>query len=284
MDIFYHTHVLPDSFTHVHQDRYELMYCVRGNYDFHFNSLDKPEKGFQRVHIKPKTLILVPMGVAHGMTHVQYPYERYFIQFDSATMDRFLSEKTVKSAFFSRDTENAENAVPQVCICDVSSTAEKLEALLSRMYDLSFAIDMDDDWRELNMLSLFGVLWCDVYRDHRNFFEHSLSQYTNSVQKIKKYIDHNYDRQITIESLANECFLSPSYLSKAFRRQVGVSPRHYLTQKRLEEARKLLCSTKLTIQEISARIGFGDVNYFIRQFKENYGDTPQHYRFTENSK
>lgn len=284
MEICYHTHVLPDYFTHVHEDCYEVMYCVRGGYDFHFNSLAAPENEFRNVRVKPKTLILVPMGVAHGTSLVQYPYERYFLQFDSATMERFLNDKTVKSAFFSMTEGESAKAVPDVCIWDVSNSAEKLEALFAQMYDLNFAIDMDDEWRELNMVSLFGIFWCELYRDHRNFFEHSLAQYTKPVQKIKKYIDHNYEQPITIETLASECFLSPNYLSKAFRRQVGLSPRHYLTQKRLEEARKLLCSTKLTIQEISARTGFGDVNYFIRQFKVNYGDTPQKYRIIENSK
>lgn len=284
MEIFYHTHTLPDYFTHTHIDRYEVMYCVRGSCDFHFSSSFSIDKEYQSIRIRPKTLILIPMGIPHGISLVQYPYERYFLQFDSATMERFLSDKTVKSAFFSHAGREGKKSVPEICIWDVSRSAEKLEALWAKMYDLNFAIDMDDEWRELNMVSLFGIFWCELYRDHRNFFEHSLAQYTKPVQKIKKYIDHNYEQPITIETLASECFLSPNYLSKAFRRQVGLSPRHYLTQKRLEEARKLLCSTKLTIQEISARTGFGDVNYFIRQFKVNYGDTPQKYRIIENSK
>ena len=48
-----------------------------------------------------------------------------------------------------------------------------------------------------------------------------------------------------------------------------------------EEARKLLCSTQCSIQEISMRTGFGDVNYFIQQFKTHYGQTPKQYQQLE---
>lgn len=284
MEIQRHTHRLPECFTHVHEDAYEMMYCVEGSYEFHFGSGLRGGEN-HTVHIKPKTLIFLPIGVPHGTEMVQYPYDRYFLQFDEATMERFLSDATVKTAFFSQagDEEDEEKS-PQVCIIDVSDSAERLESLLATMYNLRFAPDMDEAWRELNLASLLGLFWCEVYRNHKNFFVHSLSQCTKPIQKTKNYIDRHYDQPITIEMLAHKCYLSPNYLSKAFRSQVGMSPRQYLTRKRLEEARKLLCSTQLPVQEISMRTGFGDVNYFIRQFKLSYGKTPKQYKRIENSK
>lgn len=263
---------------------YEIMYCIEGSYEFHFGSgLLGGEN--HNVKIKPKTLILIPMGVPHGTSMVQYPYDRYFLQFDERVMERFLDPYTVKSAFFAHDVgkaeEDEEEKKPQVCIWDVSESAEQLEELLSMIYDLNFTPNIDDAWRELNQISLLGIFWCEVYRNHKNFFVRSLTQYTKPIQKIKNYIDRHYDQPMTIEMLADKCYLSPSYLSKTFRSQVGMSPRQYLTSKRLEEARKLLCSTQLSIQEISMRAGFGDVNYFIQQFKKNYGKTPKQYKRLE---
>ena len=281
MYISHHTHRLPDYFTHSHEEMYEIMYCVEGTYEFHFGS--DLRGGFNHnVRIKPKTLIFIPIGVPHGTGCVQYPYDRYFLQFEAKIMERFLDDSTVKSAFFANGGEVDETGevekIPQVCIWDVSNSAEKLESLFAQMYDLYFMPDMDDAWRKLNMLSLLGLFWCEVYRNHKNFFVHSLSQYTKPIQKIKSYIDRHYDDQLTIETLANKCYLSPNYLSKAFRAQVGVSPRQYLTSKRLEEARKLICSTQLPVQEIAMRTGFSDVNYFIQQFKHAYNKTPKQYK------
>ena len=280
MEIHRHTHRLPDYFTHVHAEAYEIMYCIEGGYEFHFGAgLLGGEN--HNVRIKPKTMILLPPGVPHGTSLVQYPYDRYFIQFDENMMSRFLDDSTVKSAFFAYDSEDEEEKTPQVCIWDVSESADRLEALMSAMHDLRFTPNMEEPWRELNLISLFGLFWCEVYRNHKNFFVRSLAQYTRPIRKIKNFIDHHYDQPITIDMLADQCYLSPGYLSKTFRSQVGMSPRQYLTSKRLEEARKLLCSTQCSIQEISMRTGFGDVNYFIQQFKTHYGQTPKQYQQLE---
>ncbi|MBR5379666.1 MAG: helix-turn-helix transcriptional regulator, partial [Clostridia bacterium] len=68
------------------------------------------------------------------------------------------------------------------------------------------------------------------------------------------------------------------YLTRQFTDQIGISPRQYLTNKRLSMARKDLCSTSLSIQEIAINNGFGDVNYFIQVYKKTYGTTPKKYQ------
>lgn len=278
--IEHHTHRLPDYFTHVHNE-YEIMYCIEGSYDFHFGSEVKGGV-IQEVRIKPKTLLLLPNGIPHGTGWVQYPYDRYFLQLSSTTMERLSAQTTFQPACFAHESGTEGVGEPQVRIWDVSESAEKLESLLAQMYALRFIPDIDEAWQELNFVSLLGLFWCEVYRNHPNFFVSSRSQYTKPIREVKDYIDRHYEQALTIETLSDICYLSPSYLSKAFRSQVGMSPRQYLTKKRLQEARRLICSTQIPIQDVAMMTGFSDVNCFIQQFKSGYGDTPKQYRRSNN--
>lgn len=281
MHIEHHTHRLPDYFTHAHLKDYEIMYCIEGSYEFHFGSTIRGGV-IRNVKIKPKTLLFLPKGIPHGVGLVQYPYERYFLQLPVKTMERLNAQNTFLPACLAQSNSEDGAKEPQVCIWDVSESAERLENLLAQMYALCFIPDIDEAWQELNYISLLGLFWCEVYRNHPNFFVSSLSQYTKPIREVKDYIDQHYEQALTIKTLAEICYLSPNYLSKAFHSQVGMSPRQYLTQKRLQEARRLICSTQIPIQDVAMRTGFGDVNCFIQQFKSKYGDTPKQYRRSNN--
>lgn len=276
MHIEYHTHRLPDYFTHAHKD-YEMMYCIEGGYDFHFATSAQGEVN-REVRIKSKTLLLLPRDIPHGTGWVQYPYNRYFLQLSPMVMERLSAQTTFQPACFTQMNGEDSTGEAQVCIWDVSESAEKLESLLAQMYALRFVPDIDETWQELNFISLLGLFWCEIYRNYPSFFVGSRSQYTKPIREVKNYIDRHYEQTLTIETLSNICYLSPSYLSRAFRSQVGMSPRQYLTKKRLQEARRLICSTQIPIQDVAMCTGFGDVNSFIQQFKNSYGDTPKQYR------
>lgn len=274
MEISRHSHRLPETFTHTHQAEYEIMYCIRGSYLFHYERADHTlVEGIVR---SPKTMIIIPKNVAHGLQVLQYPYERYFILFSDRIAEKMLNDSAMRSIL----SKEAEGDELEPRFLDVSTAVDAIEPLLERMYDIQFSLDMDSDWKEVNLTSLFGLFFCELYRNYRSFFAKSLAQYTPPVKAAKEYMDVHFDQPITINELARECFLSPNYLSKSFRSQIGMSPRQYLTQLRLSMAKKLLCSSQLPIQEIAMRAGFGDVNCFIAQFKGSFGTTPKKYRKT----
>ncbi|UKI31786.1 MAG: helix-turn-helix transcriptional regulator [Lentisphaeria bacterium] len=70
----------------------------------------------------------------------------------------------------------------------------------------------------------------------------------------------------------------PNHLTKLFRRELGMSVRDYLHQRRLEYAEKLLTSESLSIGEIALAAGFTDPNYFIRFFRRRKGVSPGNFR------
>jgi len=82
----------------------------------------------------------------------------------------------------------------------------------------------------------------------------------------------------TVPEMARQSHLTPGYFSRIFRKVTGQSPRDFLVQTRLAQARHLLVETDLRIGEIAERLDYADVYFFSRQFKAKTGMTPSDFR------
>jgi len=83
---------------------------------------------------------------------------------------------------------------------------------------------------------------------------------------------------LKIAQIADECRLSPSHFARAFRRSMGVAPQRYLTQLRIEEAKRLLTKGNLPLSDIALVCGFGDQSHFTRVFGQMTGESPGAWR------
>lgn len=92
------------------------------------------------------------------------------------------------------------------------------------------------------------------------------------VQALQLLEDH-YDRDLSLESVAAEIGISPFYLSRLLKAELGQTFVEYLTQVRMQEAMKLARTTRLTIKEIAERTGYQNPTYFCRVFKKYTGRT-----------
>ena len=95
---------------------------------------------------------------------------------------------------------------------------------------------------------------------------------------IKDYIDKNYHQAINLDTLSEASFISKSYISHQFKKDMGMSPIDYLIKKRLEIARYLLTNTKYAVAEVAKQIGYDNPLYFSSLFKKNVGISPTEYR------
>ena len=121
------------------------------------------------------------------------------------------------------------------------------------------------------VLAWLGELVSRV-RSSREFRNASL------VEKAVRYIEENFQQELSLEDVAQQVYLSPCYFSRLFKQVKGWSFSEYLTQVRMEEARRLLINTDFQISEIAARVGYRDARYFSQVFKRNEGCTPISYR------
>lgn len=98
------------------------------------------------------------------------------------------------------------------------------------------------------------------------------------IREALTYIDQNYQRDISVEEIAEVCGLNRSYFGKVFRDAVGESPHAYLLHYRMIRAAQLLKETRLPIGEIAAQVSYANQLHFSRAFKNVHGISPREYR------
>lgn len=103
--------------------------------------------------------------------------------------------------------------------------------------------------------------------------------FTNvTFMKLMKYINDNYREEISLTSAAQVLHMNSNYVSQLFKKEAGVTFVHYITQKRLEDAKELLVTTQKPLTDIALEVGFNDTFHFIKTFKKFTGMTPGQYR------
>ncbi|MBO7744878.1 response regulator [Paenibacillus sp. MWE-103] len=95
---------------------------------------------------------------------------------------------------------------------------------------------------------------------------------------ILQYVTQHFREELSLQSLSEQFYMNPSYISQLFRKEVGETLTGYVARLRIEHARELLGGGELTMQEIAERIGYQDYFYFTRLFKKMTGKTPTQYR------
>lgn len=98
------------------------------------------------------------------------------------------------------------------------------------------------------------------------------------MKRILEYISQNYDKQLRLEEVAEQVFITPAYLGIIFKKETGKNFTAYLTELRMEKAKELLLDVRININEITYKVGYNNVRYFSRTFKEYVGITPKEYR------
>lgn len=101
---------------------------------------------------------------------------------------------------------------------------------------------------------------------------------SDDIETVMEYINLNYHLPITLEEAARKANLSPTYLSKKFRRVTGVTFKEYLNYVRIRRASQALLTTDDSITQIAADCGFNGSNYFKDIFRKTTGYSPREFR------
>lgn len=108
--------------------------------------------------------------------------------------------------------------------------------------------------------------------------KHSLRAYSQLTQKMINAIDADLTQDLSLKTFARQLNVNASYLSGLFKSDTGTALTDYVNRRRMDQARKLLRTTALTVQDIACQVGVPDVHYFNRLFKRESGMAPREYR------
>jgi YesN/AraC family two-component response regulator len=133
------------------------------------------------------------------------------------------------------------------------------------------------DWDELvlelikikeSLDTLYGVSAEDEYPQ---------GYYKRIKNMVRIYLETNY-RTATLESAAVKVYISPNYLSKIFKREMGMTFSEYLLEVKMKKAKELLLNIENKIYDIAFAVGYDNPKNFSRAFKQYSGKTPREFR------
>lgn len=226
----------------------------------------------QNLKVVKGSLILIPAGLHHGFVCIQ-PWKGTSVHFQYKKLPAFCQHLMTK----------AYQKPLQI------HTAQLNERHLD-WADLCLA-QLEEEWRasagENGANELSDELLRNIFETLLLLFhKHLLEQQTSAdhprdgliVQEVLREIHRNYNTSLTINEIAARHFLSQSMLRRKFVDAIGVSPKQYIIQVRLEEAKRLLEQTNKAIEYIASEVGFTSSSRFYDLFVRMVGVTPLEWR------
>ncbi|WP_228745445.1 AraC family transcriptional regulator [Paenibacillus sp. S150] len=221
----------------------------------------------QNIKVAAGDLILISSGTHHGFVCTQ-PWQGISVHFFYSRMPAY-SQYLYSQAFLNSTQIRMAHLNEEDRIwAEISLSRMEKEWHMKPGSDLSY------DLRRIvfeTVLLLF----------HRNTITAQALEKTTDkeiFQEVLKEIHRSYNMPITIKEIASHHFLSESVLRKKFSQALGISPKQYLINLRLEEAKRLLQQTDKPIDSISSAVGFTSSSRFYELFEKSVGVTPLTWR------
>ncbi|WP_162610505.1 PocR ligand-binding domain-containing protein [Blautia sp. An249] len=141
---------------------------------------------------------------------------------------------------------------------------------------------MDQYKTELKRMNTIEELIEYTYKTLCRLFEYiyltNKDDYISVLKEVRKYIDIHYSEKLSIEEIAKEVYLSPSYLCTLFKKNAGNTIHDYILRVRIEKSIEFMQDRSLSLKDIMKKCGFKSQSYYTKAFREMIGVTPGQYR------
>jgi len=252
-----------------HKHNYiEIMYVCQGSITHYIEG--------KELVMNTGDILLLNQNVKHGIKKANF--EDIGINFIALPEFFDIPVQMLKEhnivADFIVNTLKHNNTSPQYLLFQLKEN-EAIENLMENMiYSLITEVINDNIINKYSMGLVFLYLINNIDLLNQN----SSKSYKDMViQSTIKYINTNY-KNANLNSLAKELHQSLSVLSKMIKQTTGHTFQEHLMRKRFQKSVMFLVETDLPIEEIAYNVGYENLSYFYRQFKERYGMTPRQYR------
>lgn len=132
---------------------------------------------------------------------------------------------------------------------------------------------------ELVCQNILQILFIYIFREqHISLISDEGMRISKECAAAKRYMDANYSKNITLDTLAEMTHTNKYYLAHSFSECIGESPIHYLLSRRIQAGKELLINTDHSILQIAESTGFSSQSYFSQAFRKETGMTPQQFR------
>lgn len=134
----------------------------------------------------------------------------------------------------------------------------------------------------LRAVGFLYILFSDlVYLTKQNKVAGKINTRNDPMKRALVFIELNYQEPLDVDTICRHVNYSRSYLSRLFKKEVGLTILEYINTVRIRKAKSLLIDTNLSIKEIAEQTGFKNQFYFSKMFKKIQGQAPSVYRTTD---
>ncbi|WP_078551771.1 response regulator [Bacillus alkalicellulosilyticus] len=200
-----------------------------------------------------------------------YPYQAEKKLLESITSGSLESVATLVHNFMDEMLaycNQSEQTIEEV-------VAEFLVLMRRHLVDCGITVSINRNLLHYNTVSIFQE---EIIRITTYIHSMYHSKQKDVLLIAKQFMAENYKKPITLEEVAEQVELTPQYFSKIFKTRVGSSFIDYLTALRVETAKELMRTKKVSVKEVCYEVGYKDPNYFSRVFKKHTGMSPSDYR------
>ncbi|WP_438347532.1 helix-turn-helix domain-containing protein [Paenibacillus sp. FA6] len=247
--------------THFH-DGFELYYLLRGEKLFFVND--------QLFHAGKGDLVIIHPYDAHKTSSVKdVEAERIVVHFKEEFIERQIGMENFNLAYLKE--------LPYKIHLTVQEQMQ-VERILNEILK---ECEMKGEQHGLYIKSSLSMLLIAIHRHGLNenvAQEEIISLVDRNMLNIASYINTNYSTKLSLNSIANEFYISPSYLSRAFKNVTGFNISRYIQLVRIREAQKLLKETNFRIIDVAGLVGFTQIAHFNKVFKKITNLSPLKYR------
>lgn len=176
---------------------------------------------------------------------------------------------------------NNEHQLPII----IKKKTEGYDELLTTLKRIFSCYDLKEIAFELELKSLLFHFFSILYKYDLIVKSKSAilsNDVTIKIKNILNYIQKNYMYELSIKDIASTCNFSEYHFMRFFKKHIGMTCIEYINTYRLEVASKLLDTTAKSIMDISFEVGFNNVSYFNKIFKNRYQLTPKEFRDIKN--
>lgn len=191
------------------------------------------------------------------------------------SINNFIASNTISINYLKNFFYSALSSINNIRISVLAANSDKKHEEGRDIASLIKLIEKSDNIEELTCLLQQVAL--NIAKKVNNYNNKSIRVI---LRKAIDYINEHYSEPLTLNEVAEHTYVTTFYISRMFKKELGISFIDYLNDIRIEKAKELLKDVRYKSYEVASLVGIPDPHYFSKLFKKYSGISPSEYRET----